>query len=163
MTLEGKERNFLYIRSGISGKWNIWLLVWSFELHFFLIFLVRSRMYIFMVFYLSKKFFMALLVQISSLQFSRLFVSDSLWPHELEHARPPCPSPAPGVYPNSCPLSRWCHPAISSSVVPLSSCPQSLPASESFPVSQLFAWGGQSIGDSASTSVLPKNTQDCGF
>ena len=87
-------------------------------------------------------------------------MSNSLWPHESQHARPPCPSPIPGVYPNPCPLSRWCHPAISSSVVPFSSCPQYLPASGSFPVSQLFAWGGQSIGVSASASVLPMNTQD---
>ena len=93
-------------------------------------------------------------------QFSRSVVSDSLWPHEPQHARPPCPSPAPGVHPNSCPSSWWCHPAISSSVVPFSSCPQSLPASESFPVSQLFAWGGQSIGVFALASILPKNTQD---
>ena len=83
-----------------------------------------------------------------------------LWPHEPQHARLPCPSPTPGVYPNSCPLSRWCHPAISSSVIPFSSCPQSFPASGSFPMSQLFASGGQTIGVSASTSVLPKNTQD---
>ena len=96
----------------------------------------------------------------SSVQFSRSVVSDSLPPHELQHARPPCPSPTPGVHPNSCPLSWWCHPAISSSVVPFSSCPQSLPASDSFPMSQLFAWGGQSIGVSALASVLPKNTQD---
>ena len=75
-------------------------------------------------------------------------------------ARPPCPSPTPGVHPNSCPSSRWCHPAISSSVIPFSSCPQSLPASGSFPMSQLFAWGGQSTGVSASASVLPMNTQD---
>ena len=87
-------------------------------------------------------------------QFSRSVVSDSLWPHELQHARPPCLSQTPRVYSNSCPLSRWCHPAISSSVVPFSSCPQSLQASGSFPMSQLFAWGGQSIGVSASTSVL---------
>ena len=87
-------------------------------------------------------------------------MSDSLRPHELQHARPPCPSPTPGVHPNSCPSSRWCHPAISSSVVPFSSCPQSLPASESFPMSQLFAWGGQSIGVSALASVLPMNIQD---
>ena len=93
-------------------------------------------------------------------QFSCSVVSNSLWPHELQHTRPPCLSPTPGVYPNSCPLSRWCHPAISSSIVPFSSCPQSLPASGSFPMSQLFAWGGQSIGVSASTSVLPKNTQE---
>ena len=87
-------------------------------------------------------------------------VSDSLRPHELQHARPPCPSPSPGVHSNSCPSSRWHHPAISSSVIPFSSCPQSLPASESFPMSQLFAWGGQSIGVSALASDLPKNTQD---
>ena len=87
-------------------------------------------------------------------------MSDSLEPHELQHARPPCPSPTPRVYSNSCPSSWWCHPAISSSIVPLSSCPQSLPASGSFPMSQLFAWGGQNIGVSASASVLPVNTQD---
>ena len=94
----------------------------------------------------------------SSVQFSRSVMSDSLWPHGSQHARPPCPSPTPRVYSNSCPLSQWCHPAISSSVVPFSSCPQSLPASGS--MSQLFAWGGQSIGDSALASVLPMNTQD---
>ena len=87
-------------------------------------------------------------------------MSDSLWPHESQHARPLCPSPTPGVHSNSRPSSRWCHPAISSSVIPFSSCPQSLPASESSPVSQLFAWGGQSIGVSALASFLPKNTQD---
>ena len=96
----------------------------------------------------------------SSVQFSRSVMSNSLRPHELQHARPPCPSPTPGVHPNSCPLSRWCHPAIASSVVPFSSCPQTLPASESFPMSQLFTWGGQNIGVSALASVLPKNTQD---
>ena len=93
-------------------------------------------------------------------QFSCLVVFDSLWPHESQHARPPCPSPTPGVHPNSCPWSQWCHPTLSFSVVPLSSWPQSLPASGSFPMSQLFAWGGQSIGVSASTSVLPMSTQD---
>ena len=97
---------------------------------------------------------------LSSAQFSSSVVSDSLWPHELQHARPPCPSPSAGVYSNSCPLSRWCHPAISSSVIPFSSCPQSLPASESFPMTQLFTWGGQSIGVSASATVLPMNIQD---
>ena len=95
-----------------------------------------------------------------SVQFSRSVMSDSLWPHELQHARPPCPSPTPGVHPNSCPSSWWCHPAITSSVIPFSSCPQSLPASGSFPMSQLFTWGGQSIGVSASASVLLMNTQD---
>ena len=94
------------------------------------------------------------------LQFSRSVVSDSLRPHESQHARPPCPSPTPGVYSNSFPSSRWCHPAISSSVVPFSSHPQSLPASGSFPMSQVFAWGGQSTGVSALASVLPMNTQD---
>ena len=94
-------------------------------------------------------------------QFSPSVVSDSMWPHEPQHARPHCPSPAPGVHPNSCPSSRWCHPTISSSsVVPFSSCPQSLPASGSFPVSQLFTSGGQSIGVSASASVPPVNIQD---
>ena len=97
---------------------------------------------------------------ISQLQFSCSVVSDSLQPHESQHTRPPCPSPTPGDYPNSCPSGRWCHPAISSSVVPFSSCPQSLPASRSFPMSQFFAWGGQSTGVSASALVLPMNTQD---
>ena len=87
-------------------------------------------------------------------------MSNSLWRHEPQHARPLCPSPTPGVLPNPCPSSRWCHPTISSSVVPFFSCPQSFPASESFPMSHLFASGGQSIGVSASTSVLPMNTQD---
>ena len=86
-------------------------------------------------------------------------MSDSSWTHESQHTRPPCPSPTPRVYSNSCPSSRWCHPAISSSVA-LFSCPQFLPASGSFPMSQLFAWGGQYIGVSASASVLPMNTQD---
>ena len=96
---------------------------------------------------------------ISSVQFSRSVVSDSLWPHESQHTRPPCPSPTPGVHSDSCPSSQWCHPAISSSVIPFSSYPQSLPASESFPISQLFSWGGQSTGVSALASFLPKNTQ----
>ena len=95
-----------------------------------------------------------------SVQFSRSLVSYSLRPHELQHTRPHCSSPTPRVHSNSCPSSRWCHPAISSSVVPFSSCPQSLPASGFFPMSQLFAWGGQSTGVSASASALPMNTQD---
>ena len=99
------------------------------------------------------------MIQIRSDQFSRSGVSNSLRLHELQHARPRCPSPTPGVHSNSHPSSWWCHPAVSSSVVPFSSCPQSLPASESFPMSQLFAWGGQSTGVSASASFLPKNTQ----
>ena len=93
-------------------------------------------------------------------QFSRSVMSHSLRPHESQHSRPPCPSPAPGVYSNSCPSSRWCHLAILSSVVPFCSCSQSLPASRSFPMSQLFAWGGQSTGVSVSASILPMNTQD---
>jgi len=96
----------------------------------------------------------------NSVQFSCSVMSDSLRLHELQHTRPPCPSPTPGVYPNPCPLSWWYHPTISSSVVPFSSCPQSFPASGSFPMNQLFTSGGQSIGVSASTSVLPMNTQE---
>ena len=98
--------------------------------------------------------------QFSSVHFSRSVVSNSLWPHGLQHARLPCPSPTPRVYPNSCPLSRWCHPTISSSVVPFSSCLRSFPASGSFQMSRIFASGGQSIGVSASTSILTMNTLD---
>ena len=100
------------------------------------------------------------LTQSKDLQFSCSVISDSLQPHEPQHARPPCPSPTPRVHPNPCLLCRWCHPTISSSIVPFSSCPQSFPASGSFQMSQLFASGGQSIGASPSTSVLPMNTQD---
>ena len=100
------------------------------------------------------------LTMISKFKFSHSVMSNSLWPHELQHASPPCPSPTPGVHSNSRPSSRWCHPAISSSVIPFSSCPQSLPALGSFPVSQLFTWGGQSAVVSASASVLPMNIQD---
>ena len=99
-------------------------------------------------------------VHFISVQLSRSVMSESLQPHVSQHARPPCPSPTPSVYSNSCPLSWWCHPTISSSIVPFSSCPQSLPASGSFPVNQLFTWGGQSTRVSASASVLPMNTQD---
>ena len=99
-------------------------------------------------------------VQFSSVQFSRSIMSNSLQPHELQHVRPPCPSLTPRVYSNPCPLSRWCHPTISSSVVPFSSCPQTLPALGSFQMSQLFASDDQSTGVSASASVLPMNTQD---
>ena len=95
-----------------------------------------------------------------SVQLSCSVMSDSLQPHELQHTRPPCPSPTPGVHPNPCPLSQWCHPTISFSVVPFSSCLQSFPASGFFQMSQFFTSGGQSIGVSASTSVLPVNTQD---
>ena len=99
-------------------------------------------------------------VILPSVQFSCSVMSDSMRPHEPPHARPPCPSPTPWVYPNSCPLSQWCHLTISFSVVLFFSCRQSFPASGSFPMSQLFASGGQNIGVSASTSVLPVNTQD---
>ena len=97
---------------------------------------------------------------ISSVQFTHSVVSVSLQPHELPPTRPPCPSPAPRVHSNSHPSSLWCHPAISSSIISFSSCPQALPASGSFPMSQLLTWGGQSIGVSASASVLPMNTQN---
>ena len=100
------------------------------------------------------------MIQFSSVQFSRSVASNSLRPHVLQHVRPPCPSPIAGVYPNPSPLSRWCYPAISSSVVPFPSCPQSFPASGSFPMSQLFASGIQIIGVSASASVLPMNNWD---
>ena len=96
-----------------------------------------------------------------SVQFSHSVMSKSLRPHESQHARPPCSSPTPGVHSDSDPSSQWCHPAISSFVVHFSSCPQSLPASESFPMSQLFAWGGQSTGVSALASFLPKKSQGC--
>ena len=96
----------------------------------------------------------------TSAQFSHSVMSDSLQPHGLQHVRPPCPSPTPRVYSNPCPSNWWCHPVISSSVVPFSCCPQSLPASGLFPMSQLFTWGGQSIRVLASASVLPMNTQD---
>ena len=108
--------------------------------------------------YVSETFPSSHKFPFSSVQFSRSVVSNSLRPHESQHARPPCPSPAPGVHSDSCPSSLWCHPAISSSVIPFS-CPQSFPASGSFPMSQLFTWGGQSIGVWASPSVLPMNTQ----
>ena len=110
--------------------------------------------------YLSIYLYHLWFLSFSSVQFSHTVVSNTLQPREPQHARPPCPSPTPGAYPNSCPSSRWCHPAISFSVVFFSSCPQSFPASGSFPVSQLFTWGGQSTGVSASTSVIPMNTQD---
>ena len=99
-------------------------------------------------------------ISLSSVQFSRSVMSDSLWSHELQHATPSCPSPTAGPYSNSCPLSWWCHPTISSSVIPFSSCPQSVPASGSLQMNQLFTSGGQSIGVSVSTSVLQMNTQD---
>jgi len=132
----------------------------NFVIEFMISSLLFSPMSVILKFMSSFSFLTLFSVQFSSVQFSCSVVSDSLRPHELQHARPPCPSPTLRVHPNSCALSRWCHPAISSSVIPFSSCPQSLPASQSFPMSQLFIWGGQSIGVSASASVLPMNTQD---
>ena len=112
-------------------------------------------LHLFLIYFMFTQF---LDFQFSSVQ--SLVLTDSFWRHESQYARPPCPSPSPGVHSNSHPLSRWCHPAISSSVIPFSSCPQSLPASESFPMSQLFQSGGQSITVSALASVLPMNIQD---
>ena len=103
--------------------------------------------------------FKKLEIKSPSVQFSSVAQSDSLWPHESQHSRPPCPSPTPGVHSDSCPLSQWCHLAISSSVIPFSSCLLYFPASESFPMSQLFVWGGQSTGVSALASFPPKKTQ----
>ena len=110
------------------------------------------------LYFLSNSYFVSI-IPFSSVQFSCSVMSDSLRPHESQHARPPCPSPTPGVHSDSRSSSQSCHPAISSSVVPFSSCPQSLPASESFPMSQLFPWGGQSTGVSALISLLPKKSQ----
>ena len=118
----------------------------------------RNLAWVFVIILRHKSFHHSLFL--SSVQFSCSVMSDSLRPHELQHARPACPSSAPGVHSNSRPSSRWCHPAISSSVVPFSPCPQSLPASVSFPMSQFFTWGGQSIGVSALASVFPKSTLD---
>ena len=108
----------------------------------------------------ERKFLASTLLSLSSVQFIHSVMSDSLRPHELQHTRPSCPSPTPRVHPNPCPLSQWCHPTISSSVPPFSSCFQSFPASESFPMSQFFTSGGQSTRVSASVSVLPMNSQD---
>ena len=99
------------------------------------------------------------LLHIAFFQFSHSVVSDSLWPHESQHARPPCPSPSPGVHSNSRPSSQWCHPAISSSIIPFFSCPQTLATTKFFPMSQLFSWGGQSTRVSALASFLPKKSQ----
>ena len=139
-----------------SSQLDSWLLQY-FKVISVFISLPSPKFFLFCVFLLT---ILHIYLQISSVQFSCSAVSESLWPHESQHARPPCPSPTPEAYSNSCPLSQWCHPTISSSVVPFSSCPQSFPASGSFLMSQLFEAGGQSIGVSASTSVLTMNTQD---
>ena len=122
---------------------------------FFVNWLTNLPTYVYFLAFIPLHIYFSIL----SVQFSRSVVSNSLWAHESQHARPPCPSPSPGVHSDSRPSSQWCHPTISSWVVPFSSCPQYLPASESFPVSQLFAWGGQSTGVSASASFLPKKSQ----
>ena len=127
------------------------LISFKFNFNFFRTFQVKRAI---------KLSFVMLMRWLWEVQFSHAVVSHSLWPHGLQHARPPCPSSTPGVYSNSHPLSRWCHPTISSSVIPFSSCLQSLPASGSFPMSQFFPSGGQSIGVSDSTSVLPMNILD---
>ena len=146
-----KLRYILYCSLFFQGI-NVWsTLPWSLDVY------IVHRLIISNV---STVFYSMYTPKCNSVQFSRSVVSDSLPPHELQHARPPCLSQTPRVYPNPCPSSQWCHPAISSSVIPFSSCPQSLPASGLFPMSQLFAWGGQSTGVSASASVLPMNTQD---
>ena len=134
---------FLDLYSGISS-FIVSLYFISVKIYYPLVYiLLRSKVY-----------------QFSSVQFSHSVMSDSLQPHESQHVRPPCPSTTLGVHSNSCPSSWWYHPAIESSVIPFSSCPQSLPASGSFPISQLFAWGGQNTGVSASASVLSMNTQN---
>ena len=156
-----------------SGSWaplqslewtpNRWPLTWLTLLLGFPLPLLMKRLYLkneFPLYLNRQKSYLFHFLQFSSVPFSRSVVSDSLRPHESQHAMPSCPSQTPGVYWNSCLLSRWCHPATSSSVAHFSSCPQSLQASGSFPMSQLLAWGGQSIGVSASASVLPMNTQD---
>ena len=149
----------LFIRSKVGGGAGSWGVVWCCAIlnRVVSMSLVEKK-------YLSKDLKEVkgwCLSHPSSVQFSRSVMSDSLWPHESQHARPPCPSPTPRIYSNSCPSSWWCHSTILSSVIPFSSCPQSLPASvDSFQMSQLFPWGGQSIGVSASTSDLPMNTQD---
>ena len=136
---------------------NFLLITWNFlrkpMFLFYLVLPLTYRWKLYLLYYFPW-------VQFSSVHFSRSVMSDSLWPYKSQHARPPCPSPTPRVHTNPCPSSRWCHPAISSSVVPFSSCPQSLPASEPFPMSQLFVWGGQTIGVSALALGLSMNTQD---
>ena len=129
---------------GVAKNWT-WLSNWTTAFICIYFFSFRKHIFFFRFSYTSS---------VQSL--SHVWLFDS---HESQHTRPPCPSPTPGVHPNPCPSSQWCHPTISSSVIPFSFCPQSFPASRSFPVSQLFASGGQSTGVSASTSVLPMNIQ----
>ena len=140
----------LPLSTAFTESHRFWVALFSFSfvsMHTLISFLISS---------MTCWLFRNVLFSLHSVQFSRSVVFHSLPPHELQHARPPCPSPTPRVYSNSCPLNRWCHPNISSSVIPFSSCPQSLPASGSFPMSQLFAWGGKSTGVSA-FSISPSN------
>ena len=167
MCLSSIQIDNLCLLIGVFRQFSFNVIIWLIEFKFTTMLLVSFLSYLIIVhfshfsaFFWSQWIFLEVYFIFSSVQFSRSAMSDSLWPHELQHARPPCPSPTPGVHPNSCASSRWCHPAISSSVIPFSSRPQSLPASWSFPASQLFAWGGQSIGVSALASVLPMNTQN---
>ena len=144
----------------VDKKSIIIFLCYSFHISYFLVNTILScLLLIFFILFLSLINWTGSYQFCYSLQFSRSVVSDSLRPHESQHARPPCPSPTPGVHSDSRPSSQWCHPAISSSVIRFSSCPQSLPASGSFPMSQLFAWGGQSTRVSALASFLPKKSQ----
>ena len=129
--------------------------------HIYIYIYMYTCMYIYICIYVCIYISLFLKIQFSSIQFSsEAQLCQTLWPHGLQHARLPCLSPTPGACSNSCPLSQWCHPTISSSVVPFSSWPQSFPASGSFPISQFFMSGGQSIGASASASVLQMNIQD---
>ena len=160
------------IANCLAGAFDIW--VFFFFRHLKTSIFIMDNKYCQLLFYFFKifyywsilalqccvKFLLHKSVNQLSVQFSHSVMSDSLWPHGLQHTWPPCPSPITGVYSNSCPLSQWCHPTISSSLVPFSSHLQSFPASGSFPISQLFASGGQSIGVSASTSVLLMNIKD---
>ena len=130
------------------------------KLHSLCEWMIKEKLIMHWCFLLLADFYVRDIKFTGSVQFSRSVVSDSLQPYELQHARPPCLSPIPRAYPNSRPLSQWCYPTISFSVIPFSSRPQSFPALGSFPMSQLFEWGGQSNGVSASTWVLPMNTQD---
>ena len=137
-------------------EWNLFILSIVNEQKFHSCFLILCILLVW-IFLMCTHKMIHISVQFSSVQSLSCVW---LWPHGLQHARPPCPSPTPEAYSNSCPLSQWCHPTISSSVIPFSSCLHSFPASGSFPVSQFFASGGQSIGDSTSATVLPMNTQD---
>ena len=145
--------NFLQHLHFLLSIVNVYIFVFAFSLA-----ILTTFKFFFSIYYWLMSIFFK--IQFSSVQFSHSFVSDSLRPHGQQHTRPPCPSPTPGVYSNSCPLSQWCHPTISSSVVPFSSCLQSFPASGSFQMRQFFTSGGQNIGVSTSASVLPMNIQD---